>query len=434
MAAKQGLLRLLATDSPDFDNVIDMYNKKRGAAADLVLTKEEENELTRLKYLLSEIGIPNKDEDLFKITIVETLQKKRESLELERNFLTLLQEFELFHGEYVDIEEKYKEVHSFPSKSSLNSFLLDSWKYLRLLHTNVTDIEALIQAQAPEFPKMLYQWVDNKIEQLLGKLTKILFFSQEVYLSRDTDNKLDPEALKKGALWFRLDLSTVISMMNDEIEPVYSERLRSTLCRCIEKKTIHLIQRHGHVLSFLFKQDVGAVEILVKKIENFDPAVIEALKSLSGFLQQNFDCGLQGRLSAIGVIDAYLEMIAESEFIDNQKYILAHKTQFDQFIGFRNSLIPSKEELSAAGGPSLQKRPTTFEEAFRECGFESETSKDSEAQLLLWNLFGKLCLLKTDISNRRSTLVSCSRSWMLLSSLSKTYQQHYLLLKSKGRF
>ena len=95
----------------------------------------------------------------------------------------------------------------------------------------------------------------------------------------------------------------------------------------------------------------------------------------NGFLATGID------LAVSSLIDLFLQIVAESEFIDRKKYILANKSEFEALIGSRNDLLRAKPG---------NKKPISFEEVFRECGFTKEVTEDNDVQILMWQLFGSM--------------------------------------------
>lgn len=388
----------MAQQRVDWQGVDTEIEKTKRHHHDVTMTCKETDALARLKMDLRELGIDWKEKLCSREAIEEEMLHKSEELDLESKFIELMKEFDLFRTRVEELEGLFKDITANPTKSSANEYLLETWKHLKFMYDSASDIEELLKDKQTYFSQTLKDWVESKAESLLNKLNKILFYSQEIYLTKDQRRSNE---VSGGAVWFELDLSTLYELKRLVIKQDYVERLSELIHRSVEKKLISLYDRYGHVLKIDHDRENHFIYYLVKPIMHFDQQAIQFMIDLSGYLQSESLAGDSASQVTIAIIDHYLQLISDTEMIDKNKYILQHKSQFESLINHRNRLACQ-----------LQSSPkhTDFDAVFRDLGFSKEASSENDIQVMLWNMFGRLTVIQKDISIISLRWLSCTEN------------------------
>lgn len=367
----------MAQQRVDWKELDNEINKTKKHHQEVTMSSKESDTLARLKMEMGELGIDWKENLCSREAIETAIEAQSEELELERQFIELMREFDLFNSRIEELESQFKDISANPTKSSVNEYFIDTWRHLKFMHATASDIEKLLQNKQTYFPQTLKDWIESKADSLLTKLNKVVFYSQEIFLARDQRRSADAS---EGETWFQLDLSSFYELKKLSLKQEYADRLSELIYRCVEKKLLIVYDRYGHVVKMEHDQENHRVYFSVKPMAAFDSDAIGFLENLEKRLREEQLVGEDHCQVSVGIIDHYLQLLADSDLLDKDVSILQHKKEFEHLIQCRNDLAARKEGF---------KKPIDFDSAFRDLGFSKEAASENDVQVMLWNLFGR---------------------------------------------
>ena len=370
------IIEQLCEKKPDYDGILRQYALKKQQVTSINLSRPEEASFSQLMAALRQLQLVGRSDELppSRDELAALVALRIEDNARLGAFVDELGRFEASLRDLQTLEKGFKEIQNFPTRNSIDSYIVASWGILGKMSDTASELRRILEGRNSTFAEVVDQSISSKSDLLVTRLSSLLFLSQDFFLVK--------EPATHDAFSFDLDLLVKLKSSSGFYKNV--GRFDEIAGKFVQRKLVQLIDTFGHIVSLEFNQRSGRITAKAKPIMNFDISMINFLKQLDAFLDRaDLPFRFQSAQVSLNVIDHYLHKLIDLELIDKESYILANKPHFEALISHRNSLV----EAAKNQAPS-NKRETSFEEAFRQCGFMLPGILETDPKMNLWYQYG----------------------------------------------